>query len=138
MGVQTLSPLCRGDRGTAAVGGQATDPIRAAPGGLRDLFPQSTLSVFATDHRVDRAIDRYHLNEGWIKTCHARLSAWLASFLLAVTAALRAAKAVCCDETCYRFLGRRFWLHVCCTGTLALLGCNWRRGTDGIDALVSG
>lgn len=77
----------------------------------------------------------HQLSEGWIKTCHARLSSRLDSFLVAVTAALRAAKTVCCDETGFRFLGRRFWLHVCCTGALTLLGCHRRRGTPGIGAL---
>ena len=77
----------------------------------------------------------HRLSEGWIKTCHARLSSRLDSFLIAVTAALRAAMAVCCDETGFRFLGRRFWLHVCCTGTLTLLGCHRRRGAPGIGAL---
>jgi transposase len=77
----------------------------------------------------------HQLSEAWIKTCHARLSARLDSFLVAVTAALRAAKTVCCDETGFRFTGRRFWLHVCCTSALTLLGCHRRRGTPGIGAL---
>jgi len=75
------------------------------------------------------------ISEGWIKTCHARLSSRLDSFLVAVIAALRAAQAVCCDETGFRFSGRRFWLHVGCTATLTLLGCHRRRGTEGIAAL---
>jgi transposase len=75
------------------------------------------------------------LSEAWIKTCQARLSARLDSFIFAVIEALHAAQAVCCDETGFRFLGRRFWLHVCCTATLTLLGCHRRRGAEGIDAL---
>jgi transposase len=77
----------------------------------------------------------HQLSEAWIKTCHARLSSRLDSFLVAVIAALRAAKTVCCDETGFRFSGRRFWLHVCCTATLTLFGCHRRRGTAGIAAL---
>lgn len=77
----------------------------------------------------------HRLSEGWIKTCHARLSSRLDSFLAAVGAALRAAPAVSCDETGFRFIGRRFWLHVCCTATLTLCGCHRRRGAEGIGAL---
>jgi len=75
------------------------------------------------------------VSEGWIETCHARLSATLEPFLSAVTAGLRAAKVVCCDETGFRFAARRFWLHVCCTGALTLLLCHRRRGAEGIAAL---
>jgi len=46
-----------------------------------------------------------------------------------------AAQAVCCDETGFRFSGRRFWLQVGCTATLTLFGCHRRRGTEGIAAL---
>jgi transposase len=77
----------------------------------------------------------HRLSEGWIKTAHTRLSSRLDSFLDAVTAALRAAQAVCCDETGFRFSARRFWLHVCCTASLTLFGCHRRRGKAGIDAL---
>lgn len=77
----------------------------------------------------------HQISEGWIKTCHARLSSRLDSFMDAVTAALRAAKAVCCDETGFRFIGQRFWLHVCSTATLTLLGCHRCRGTAGSAAL---
>ncbi len=77
----------------------------------------------------------HQISEGWIKTCHARLSSRLDSFMDAVTAAVRAAKAVCCDETGFRFIGQRFWLHVCSTATLTLLGCHRCRGTAGSAAL---
>lgn len=75
------------------------------------------------------------VSEGWIETCHARLSVTLEPFLSAVAAGLRAAKVVCCDETGFRFTARRFWLHVCCTGALTLLLCHRRRGAEGIAAL---
>jgi transposase len=77
----------------------------------------------------------HSLSEAWIKTCHARLSSRLDSFVAAATAALLAAKAVCCDETGFRYNGGRHWLHVCCTGTLTLLGCHLSRGMKGTAAL---
>ncbi len=80
----------------------------------------------------------HRLSEGWIKTCHARLSSRLDAFLEAVIAALRAAHAVCCNENGFRFSGRRFWLHVCCTASLTLFGCHRRLGTDGIVQALAG
>jgi transposase len=75
------------------------------------------------------------VSEGWISACQERVSGRLDPFIAAVTASLRAAKAICCDETGFRFAGRRFWLHVCCTALLTLLLCHRRRGADGTNAL---
>ncbi len=70
------------------------------------------------------------VSEGWISACRRRAAQGLASFKETVTRALRAAPSVCCDETGFRFAGRRFWLHVCCTGLLTLLLCHRRRGAE--------
>ena len=75
------------------------------------------------------------VSEGWISTCQARASSKLDPFLTAVTTCLRKAPAICCDETGFRFAGKRFWLHVCCTATLTLLACHRRRGFEGTAAL---
>ena len=75
------------------------------------------------------------VSEGWIRTCQQRVSNRLNPFIDAVTACLRAAKAVCCDETGFRFTGKRFWLHVCCTCLLTLLLCHRRRGGEGTTAM---
>ena len=75
------------------------------------------------------------VSEGWIISCRERRSTRLTPFITAVTAALKAAKAVCCDETGFRFAARRFWLHVCCTMTLTLLLCHRRRGAEGTRAM---
>ncbi len=75
------------------------------------------------------------VSEGWISTCQSRASNKLDPFLTAVTACLRKAPAICCDETGFRFAGKRFWLHVCCTATLTLLACHRRRGFEGTASL---
>lgn len=71
------------------------------------------------------------VSEGWISSCQERVSGRLDPFIAAVTAMLRAAKSICCDETGFRFAGKRFWLHVCCTATLTLMLCHRRRGIEG-------
>jgi transposase len=75
------------------------------------------------------------VSEGWISACQERVSSRLDPFITAVTAGLRAAKSLCCDETGFRFAGRRFWLHVCCTALLTLMMCHRRRGAEGTTAL---
>jgi len=75
------------------------------------------------------------VSEGWISACQKRVSGRLDPFIAAVTACLRAAKNICCDETGFRFAGRRFWLHVCCTATLTLMLCHRKRGAEGTTAL---
>lgn len=75
------------------------------------------------------------VSEGWIISCQERVSGQLDPFIAAVTTCLRAAKAICCDETGFRFVGKRFWLHVCCTSLLTLMLCHRRRGTEGTNAL---
>ena len=75
------------------------------------------------------------VSEGWIRTCQQRVSNQLDPFINAVTACLLAAKAVCCDETGFRFTGKRFWLHVCCTTLLTLLLCSRKRGSEGTSAM---
>lgn len=75
------------------------------------------------------------VSDGWIAACQQRVSTRLDPFLAALTTALRAAKSICCDESGFRFAGRRFWLHVCCTATLTLLLCHRRRGAEGTRAL---
>jgi transposase len=75
------------------------------------------------------------VSEGWIQNCQRRVSSRLDPFIRAVTACLRAAKVVCCDETGFRFTGKRFWLHVCCTSLLTLLLCHRRRHAEGTEAL---
>ncbi len=75
------------------------------------------------------------VSEGWICACQERVSGRLDPFINAITATLRAAKAVCCDETGFRFAGKRFWLHVCCTALLTLMLCHRRRGAEGTTAL---
>ncbi len=75
------------------------------------------------------------VSEGWISACQQRVSSRLDPFIAAVTTCLRAAKTVCCDETGFRFAGRRFWLHVCCTSLLTLLLCHRKRGSEGTAAL---
>jgi transposase len=75
------------------------------------------------------------VSEGWICACQERVSGRLDPFIAAITACLQKAKAICCDETGFRFAGRRHWLHVCCTALLTLLLCHRRRGTEGTDAL---
>lgn len=75
------------------------------------------------------------VSEGWIQNCQQRVSKRLDPFMSAVATCLRAAKAVCCDETGFRFTGKRFWLHVCCTSLLTLLLCHRRRHAEGTTAL---
>ncbi|MGH8336443.1 MAG: IS66 family transposase, partial [Gammaproteobacteria bacterium] len=75
------------------------------------------------------------VSEGWICACQKRVSRRLEPFIDAVTAALRATKAVCCDETGFRFAGKRFWLHLCSTALLTLMLCHRRRGSEGTLAL---
>lgn len=75
------------------------------------------------------------VSEGWIQASQRRLSNQLDPFIEAVKVCLRKAKAVCCDESGFRFTGKRFWLHVCCTALLTLLLCQRRRGSEGISAL---
>lgn len=74
-------------------------------------------------------------SEAWINTAKKRLSSALDPFVTAATAALRKAPAVCCDETGFRFAGKRFWCHVCCTALLTLFICSRRRGREGTAAL---
>jgi transposase len=75
------------------------------------------------------------VSEGWISACRRRAAQGLTAFKEAVTRALCAAPSVCCDETGFRFAGRRFWLHVCCTVTLTLLLCHRRRGAEATRAM---
>lgn len=75
------------------------------------------------------------VSEGWISASQERVSSRLDPFIAAVTACLRAAKSLCCDETGFRFAGKRFWLHVCCTALLTLMLCHRKRGADGTTAL---
>ena len=75
------------------------------------------------------------VSDGWIAACQTRVSGTLDPFLKAVTAGLRKAPVICCDESGFRFAGKRFWLHVCCTATLTLLLCHRRRGLEGTAAL---
>jgi transposase len=75
------------------------------------------------------------VSEGWISSCQDRVSAQLNPFMKAITAALRAAKVICCDESGFRFSGKRHWLHVCCTAFLTLLMCHRKRGDKGTSAL---
>jgi transposase len=74
-------------------------------------------------------------SEAWICSAKTRLSVALDPFVTEVTGALRASASVCCDETGFRFLGRRFWCHVCCTALLTLFLCSRRRGYEGTAAL---
>ena len=75
------------------------------------------------------------VSEGWIAACQTRVSGKLDPFLKAVTTCLRKAPVICCDESGFRFAGKRFWLHVCCTAMLTLLLCHRRRGLEGTAAL---
>jgi transposase len=75
------------------------------------------------------------VSEGWIMACQKRVATRLDPFITAVTVALRAAKTVCCDETGFRFAGKRYWLHVCCTALLTLMLCHRKRGAEGTMAL---
>ncbi len=75
------------------------------------------------------------VSEGWIQSCQQRVNSRLDPFIAAVTAGLRVAKVVCCDETGFRFTGQRFWLHVCCTSLLTLLLCHRKRSAEGTTAL---
>jgi len=75
------------------------------------------------------------VSEGWIQACQQRVNSRLDPFIAAVTACLRAAKVVCCDETGFRFTGQRFWLHVCCTSLLTLLLCHRKRSSEGVTAM---
>ena len=75
------------------------------------------------------------VSEGWISSSQQRISSRLDPFITAVTAALRAAKTICCDETGFRFAGKRHWMHVCCTALLTLMLCHRRRGLEGTSAL---
>ena len=75
------------------------------------------------------------VSEGWISSRQTRISSRLDPFIAVVTAALRAAKTICCDETGFCFAGKRHWMHVCCTALLTLMLCHRRRGIDGSNAL---
>jgi len=81
------------------------------------------------------ALTGHRVSEGFIRACRRRTARSLAIFKEAATKALRAAASVCCDETGFRFAGRRFWLHVCCTVTLTLLLCHRRRGAEASKAM---
>lgn len=72
----------------------------------------------------------HRVSDGWIMDCKRRTSKRLTPFVEAVTALLRAAKVICCDETGFRFGGKRFWLHVCATALYTLFLCHRRRGSD--------
>lgn len=84
---------------------------------------------------IIQSITGQRVSDGWITVCQERTSARLDPFITAVTAALCAANTVCCDETGFRFSGRRQWLHVCCTPTLTLMVCHAKRGFEGTSAL---
>ncbi len=90
------------------------------------LARTSDIIATLTGHRV---------SEGWISTCRRRAAIRLERFTTAVKQSLRAAPSVCCDETGFRFSGRRFWLHVCCTLTLTFLLCHRRRGAEATTAM---
>lgn len=84
---------------------------------------------------IIEAITCRRVSEGWISSSQQRISSRLDPFITAVTTALRAAPTICCDETGFRFAGKRHWLHVCCTALLTLMMCHRRRGIDGTNAL---
>lgn len=75
------------------------------------------------------------VSEGWIDTCQERLSDRLDPFIESVTDELKKAETIHCDETGFRFAGKRFWLHVCCTTLLTLLLCHRKRGIEGTNAM---
>ena len=74
-------------------------------------------------------------SQGWVLACQKRVSRNLDGFMSRITALLRKAQAVCCDETGLRFGGQRHWLHVCCTALLTLLLVSRHRGSEGTKAL---
>lgn len=74
-------------------------------------------------------------SQGWVLSCQRRLSHRLDGFIERVTELLRQSSVVCCDETGFRFGGKRRWLHVCCTAVLTLLLVSRFRGREGTMAL---
>jgi transposase len=84
---------------------------------------------------IIEALTGRRVSEGWIIACQERVCSRLDPFITAVTACLHTAKTICCDETGFRFAGKRFWLHVCCTTLLTLMLCHRKRGADGTTAL---
>jgi transposase len=74
-------------------------------------------------------------SQGWVLSCQRRLSRRLDGFTERVTELLRQSSVVCCDETGFRFGGKRRWLHVCCTAVLTLLLVSRFRGREGTMAL---
>jgi len=77
----------------------------------------------------------HRVSDGWISACRRRAATALKPFTTAVKQRLREAPSVCCDETGFRFAGRRFWLHVCCTLTLTVLLCHRKRGGEATAAM---
>jgi transposase len=71
-------------------------------------------------------------SQGWVLECQKRVSRQLDGFLNRVKDLLRHARAVCCDETGFRFCSKRFWLHVCSTALLTFLMVSRSRGSKAI------
>lgn len=82
---------------------------------------------------IIKTITGHGVSQGWIVNVKTRISDRLETFMDTVTEGLRSAKAICCDETGFRFAKKRYWLHVCCTALLTLLICHRRRGCEAID-----
>jgi len=128
---------CCGEITVASAPPEAEQPTQYGPrltGLAVYLHVQHFIPLKRTADIIETLTGR-RVSEGWIQDCQQRINSRLDTFIAAVTACLRAAKAVCCDETGFRFTGKRFWLHVCCTGLLTLLLCHRRRNSEATTAL---
>lgn len=128
---QKICPHCQTIRSAAPPPG-AEQPTQYGPR-LAALAVYLNIGHFVPVKRTTQIIKTltgHAVSQAWIMTSRGRIAERLQPFIASVTAALRAAPSVCCDETGFRFAGARYWMHVCCTLTLTLLLCHRRRGAE--------
>jgi len=73
------------------------------------------------------------ISQGYVVQCTRRLAKNLGPFMEVAKDLLRKSPTVHCDETGIRFLGKRYWLHVCSTVLLTVLLASRSRGRKGIN-----
>ncbi len=131
-----VCPCCK-ETTAAALPSGAEQPTQYGPrlAGLATYLHVGHFVPLERTADIIEVLTGRRVSEGWIIACQERVSGRLDPFIAAVTACLHQAKAICCDETGFRFAGKRFWLHVCCTALLTLMLCHRRRGAEGTTAL---
>lgn len=104
----------------------------------------SGLAVYLTTGHfvpVARTCDIIHAltgsrpSQGWVMECQKRVSRNLGGFMDRVIALLKQVPTICCDETGFRFCGKRYWLHVCSTVLLTVLMVSRFRGSQAMREL---